>query len=137
MGGRVVIAVEPGKRVAVVPLGQGAITFATVKTVGKRFIVLDNGARYSIDRQDRRVGGTWGTTYSLADVDDPGVVKELRERRIRNRAGKIAETADRVAAGRSEDLAADARVIRELAGRLVTLVNGPVPAPPVSVVPGP
>lgn len=123
MGGRVVIDVEPGKRVAVVPVGHGAITFAVVKTVGKRQIVLDNGARYSVDRQEHRVGGTWGTTYRLAEPDDPEVVAALRERRIRGVAAKLVDVAQRVASGRSEDRAADRAEIQALAARLAAAMG--------------
>jgi hypothetical protein len=54
--------------------GSGSVHYATVKTVGKRYVVLDNGNRY--DQQgnlSRRSGGSWGNTWYLRPLNDPDV----------------------------------------------------------------
>lgn len=126
------ITVEPGKKVACVPLGQGAMTFSVVKSVGKRDIVLESGARFSVHDQTRRAGGTWGTTYQLADVDSPGVLARVRESKIRRYASQVADLAQAISAGNSKDQPRDVAKIAALVGRLTELTElaaDPEPAP--------
>lgn len=47
----------------------------TVERVMKRDVVLSNGDRYRIDRLEKQVGGTWGTTYYLVPADDPRIAQ--------------------------------------------------------------
>lgn len=121
------ITVEPGKKVACVPLGQGAMTFSVVKSVGKRDIVLESGDRYTVHNQIRHAGGTWGTTYRLADVDDPDVTARLREAKIRRYASQIAHLAQAISVGNSKDRPGDTAKIAALAARLTELAAAPEP----------
>jgi hypothetical protein len=59
----------PGSRVGVIGsyAGQTSYAVATVSTVGKRFVVLDNGDRYSKDRLRRRIGD-YGWVWDLVDL---------------------------------------------------------------------
>ncbi len=117
------IDVAPGTEVAIVELGGRGFNFATVKTVGKRDIVLDNGDRYRVTDQRRHVGGTWGTTWYLATPDDPHVARLRLDRKIRNVAAKIANLAGAVVARNGADPVEDAAEIAALSARLVELAG--------------
>lgn len=123
------IDIQPGKRVAVVPIGQGAMTFGVVKSVGKRDIVLESGARFSVRDQTRSVGGTWGTLYRLAAADDPDVVERLTEEKIRRYASQVKGIAQALSAGVSKDRARDVARMATLVGRLGELVGTQEPGP--------
>jgi hypothetical protein len=51
----------------------------TIDRVLKRDVVLSNGERFRLDRMEKQVGGTWGTTLYLVRPDDPRVAKTRRQ----------------------------------------------------------
>ena len=118
------ITVGPGKQVAILANGRGTVQYAHVKSVGKRDIVLDDGQRFSVATQQRRTGGTWGTSWRLAEPDDPTVLEIRRRNRIRNTARKLAEVAQAVAAGRAVNEVEAAAEIAALAATVEAAVNG-------------
>ncbi len=80
----------PGAEVAVLGSSHGkpygSITRTTIKTVGKRDIVLDNGDRFNKDRPIIHPGGQWSTaTSELMAADDPRVAAMREANAIQNR----------------------------------------------------
>lgn len=69
--------------------GMGSWSTTTVSKIGKRDIVLANGARFNVNSFSNRVGGTWGSTSYLAPRTDETFLEVRRERTIRKDALKV------------------------------------------------
>lgn len=111
----------PGAKVAVLDSldGQpyGSVTLATIKTVGKRDIVLDNGARFNRAQLVQRPGGTWSRrTVELVSGDDPKVVRMRTANRIQNTRSAVRKLTDGLARALRDD---DWRKASELADQIV------------------
>ncbi|HXA30938.1 MAG TPA: hypothetical protein VNV87_01665 [Acidimicrobiales bacterium] len=53
------------------------IVETTIKSIGKRDVVLDNGERYNVDRL-RKQRGTWDPSTNLLSADDPQIAVARR-----------------------------------------------------------
>lgn len=62
---------------------------ATIKKIGKRDVVLDNGSRFNVNRLEKSVSEWGGHTSILVSADDPAVAKaraDYAAYRIKNNA---------------------------------------------------
>ena len=94
--------IKPGAEAAILGSSHGkpygSITRTTIKTVGKRDIVLDNGDRFNRARPIKHPGGQWSTaTCELMAADDPRVTEMRAANRIQNRKVAARNLADDLA----------------------------------------
>jgi hypothetical protein len=86
--------IHPGAEVAEFTYGHTSrdvrVELATVTKVGKRDVVLANGARYNVTRLWRSTG-TWSSTWYLRRRDDKDVVRALDGMRRRLTLSKVEE----------------------------------------------
>jgi hypothetical protein len=102
---------KPGARVGVVRHGGGRASHAStaeVRTIGKRYVVMSDGGRYTRPLL-QRTSGDYSPTYTLVSREDPYLRSLMVEQRRVAQAARLERAAHEWASSPSPGTLADLR----------------------------